>query len=271
MLLEVQNVSKVFQSSSVKIEAIRHLSLSVAEKEFLCIVGPVGCGKTTLINMIAGFEKPTEGKILFQGEEVEGPGPERTVVFQDGTLFPWMTVIQNIEFGLKAQHIPKSEVKKITRRCLSLVGLDEFGHMRPHELSGGMRRKAELARALALNPGVLLMDEPLSSIDACTKQWLQAELLDIWKKERKTVIYVTHDIDEALFFADRIVVFTARPARVKVEFPIRMPKPRDLLSDEILGIKKQLMSHLICMARRELYDPPLRWQSAESTVRGNDS
>jgi len=249
MLLEVRNVSKIFHSSNGSIEAIRNLNLFVADKEFLCIVGPVGCGKTTLINMIAGFEKPTEGKILFRGEEIKGPGPERIVVFQDDALFPWMTVIQNIEFGLKAQKLPKNEIEKITRRYLSLVGLEEFGHMRPHELSGGMRRKAELARALALNPGVLLMDEPLSSIDACTKQWLQAELLNIWKKEKKTVIYVTHDIDEALFLADRIIVFTARPARVKAEFQIRMSKPRDLLSEEILEVKRKLTSQLVCMSR----------------------
>lgn len=246
MFLEIQKVTKVFYSSEKKkpIVAVKDLSLSVPKGEFLCFLGPIGCGKSTLLNMIAGFEKPTEGKIILEGVEVREPGPDRVMVFQQETLFPWMTVLQNIKFGLNFKGLSDNESEERAKEYLSLVGLEKFSHFRPHELSGGMKRKAELARALALDPKLLLMDEPLSSIDAITRVGLLHEILRIWKESKKTIIYVTHNIDEALFLADRIVVLTARPARVKSQIVVRNPKPRDLLSEDIIDLKRRLMEEL---------------------------
>ena len=246
MFLEVQNVTKVFRSSENEkpIVAVKDLSLSVPRGEFLCILGPIGCGKSTLLNMIAGFERPTKGRILLEGKPINGPGPDRVMVFQEETLFPWMTVLENIRFGLRFKGLSEEEAEEEARRYLSLVGLEKFGDFRPHELSGGMKRKAELARALALNPKLLLMDEPLSSIDAISKMSLLQEILKIWEKSKKTIVYVTHNIDEALFLADRIIVLTARPAQVKREVVIHSPKPRDLLGSEMIDLKKQLIEEL---------------------------
>ena len=246
MFLEVQNVTKVFRSSENEkpIVAVKDLSLSVPRGEFLCILGPIGCGKSTLLNMIAGFERPTKGRILLEGKPITGPGPDRVMVFQEETLFPWMTVLENIRFGLRFKGLSEEEAEEEARRYLSLVGLEKFGDFRPHELSGGMKRKAELARALALDPKLLLMDEPLSSIDAISRMSLLQEILRIWEKSRKTIVYVTHNIDEALFLADRIIVLTARPAQVKREVLIHNPKPRDLLGSEMIDLKRQLIEEL---------------------------
>lgn len=246
MFLEVQNVTKVFRSSEGErpIVAVKDLSISVPRGEFLCILGPIGCGKSTLLNMIAGFEKPTKGRILLEGRPVTGPGPDRVMVFQEETLFPWMTVLENVRFGLRFKGLSEEEAEKEARRYLSLVGLEKFQDFRPHELSGGMKRKAELARALALDPKLLLMDEPLSSIDAISRMSLLHEILRIWEKSMKTIIYVTHSIDEVLFLADRIIVLTARPARVKRELIMNSPKPRDLLGSDMIRLKRQLIEEL---------------------------
>ena len=246
MFLEIRNVTKVFRTAENKepIIAVKGLSMGVNKGEFLCIIGPVGCGKSTVLNMIAGFERPTEGKILLEGLEVKGPSTDRIMVFQESTLFPWMTTLQNVEFGLRLKGLSKEEAEKKAKKYLSIMGLENFCHLRPHELSGGMKRKVELARALALEPKLLLMDEPLSSIDAISKQMLMHELLKVWNKHQITIIYVTHDIDEALFLANRIIIFTARPARVKKEVILHKSKSIDI-SDEILHLKKSLMAELV--------------------------
>ena len=247
MFLEIRNVTKVFHTAENKepIIAVKGLNMSVNKGEFLCIIGPVGCGKSTVLNMIAGFERPTEGKILLEGLEVKGPSTDRIMVFQESTLFPWMTTLQNVEFGLRLKGLSEEEAERKAKKYLSIMGLENFCHLRPHELSGGMKRKVELARALALEPKLLLMDEPLSSIDAISKQMLMHELLKVWNKHQITIIYVTHDIDEALFLANRIIVFTARPARVKKEVILHKSKSRDISSDEILRLKKSLMKELV--------------------------
>jgi len=245
MFLEVQNVTKIFRSSEKKsIVAIKNLSLQVSRGELLCILGPIGCGKSTLLNMIAGFEKPTSGRILLEGKEIEGPGPDRVMVFQEESLFPWMTTLDNIMFGLRLKGLSDEESRREAQRYLSLVGLEKFSAFRPHELSGGMKRKAELARALAINPKILLMDEPLSSIDAISRSGLLREILRVWEKTGKTIIYVTHNIDEALYLADRIIVLTARPARVKREIQVDEPRPRDLLSNAMIDLKRSLLREL---------------------------
>jgi len=244
MFLDVQNVMKIFHSSEKSITAIKNLSLHVSKGELLCILGPIGCGKSTLLNMIAGFEKPTSGRILLEGREIEEPGPDRIMVFQEETLFPWMTILNNIMFGLRLKGLSDEESKREARRFLSLVGLERFSTFRPHELSGGMKRKAELARALAINPKILLMDEPLSSIDAVSRANLLREILSVWERTGKTIIYVTHNIDEALYLADRIIVLTARPARIKREIRIDESRPRDLLSNSIINLKRDLLEDL---------------------------
>ncbi|RLG94614.1 nitrate ABC transporter ATP-binding protein [Candidatus Bathyarchaeota archaeon] len=245
MFLEVQNVTKIFRSSEKKsIVAIKDLSLQVSKGELLCILGPIGCGKSTLLNMIAGFEKPTSGRILLEGREIEGPGPDRVMVFQEETLFPWMTILDNIMFGLRLKGLSDEESRREAQRHLSLVGLEKFSAFRPHELSGGMKRKAELARALAIDPKILLMDEPLSSIDAISRAGLLREILRVWERSGKTIIYVTHNIDEALYLADRIIVLTARPARVKSEIQVDEPRPRDLLSNAMIALKRNLLKEL---------------------------
>ncbi|HDM89314.1 MAG TPA: ABC transporter ATP-binding protein [Candidatus Bathyarchaeota archaeon] len=245
MFLEVQNVTKIFRSSEKKsIVAIKDLSLQVSKGELLCILGPIGCGKSTLLNMIAGFEKPTSGRILLEGREIEGPGPDRVMVFQEETLFPWMTILNNIMFGLRLKGLSDEESRREAQRHLSLVGLEKFSDFRPHELSGGMKRKAELARALAIDPKILLMDEPLSSIDAISRAGLLREILRVWERSGKTIIYVTHNIDEALYLADRIIVLTARPARVKRKIQVDEPRPRDLLSNAMIDLKRNLLKEL---------------------------
>ena len=245
MFLEIRDVTKVFRTAENKepIIAVKGLNMNVNKGEFLCIIGPVGCGKSTVLNMIAGFERPTKGKILLEGLEVRGPGTDRIMVFQESTLFPWMTVLQNVEFGLRLKGLTEEATRK-AKKYLSIMGLENFCHLRPHELSGGMKRKVELARALALEPKILLMDEPLSYIDAISKQMLMDEILKMWKRSKITVIYVTHDIDEALLLADRVIIFTSRPARVRTEITLHSPKPRDI-SDDILHLKKSLMKELI--------------------------
>jgi len=202
--------------------AIEAIDLVIHEGEFLTIVGPSGCGKSTLLDLLAGLSTPTRGRILIDGREVTGPGLDRGIVFQQYALFPWKTARGNIEFGLEAKGVPRSEWKALTDHYLELVGLQNFGDRYPHELSGGMKQRVAIARSLAFNPDVLLMDEPFAALDAQTREMLQTELLRIWEKTKKTIIFITHGIDEAVYLGQRVVVLTPNPGRVKqiVEVPL---------------------------------------------------
>jgi len=245
-ILAVRSVSKTFQSSNIV--ALDEINLKAEKNEFLCILGPNGCGKTTLLNLIAGFKPyfpPTRGEILINGDPISGPGSDRVMVFQQDTLFPWLSVQDNIEFGLKIEGVPKSERHEVSEHYLKLMELEEFKHKHPFQLSGGMCRKTELARALALKPDILLLDEPFAQVDALTRLSLQEELLRVSQLEKRTTIHVTHSIQEAIFLGDRICVMTKRPGRIKEEVRVELPSPRkwaNLLSERKFA---GLHSHLV--------------------------
>ncbi|MDY6878953.1 MAG: ABC transporter ATP-binding protein [Desulfatiglans sp.] len=247
MIVECRDISKIYlyPKEHMGRYALRDVTISVEEKEFVCIIGPNGCGKSTLLHMIAGLEKPTQGRILVHGRPLNGPSPNRGVVFQEPSLFPWQSVLGNIGFGLKAQGVPRRDRDKISRHYLDLVGLRGFDHARPHELSGGMRQKAAIARTLALEPDILLMDEPFGSLDEQTKLRLDVELLNIWKEEKRTVIFVTHSIEEAILLADRIVLLTERPGTIQKQLILSMPRPRNLFDPGVSKIRQDLLEHLI--------------------------
>lgn len=225
--LVLDRVEKVY--GGVRGEPVRALSgvsFQVEDGEFCSVVGPSGCGKTTLLHIIAGFEQPTSGCVKVDGKGVGGPGWQRTVVFQDYALFSWMTVVQNIAFGLEMKRVPGPEREQRVREYVKLVGLTGFEHRYPHELSGGMRQRVCLARALAVDPDILLMDEPFAALDAQTREYMQDELVRIWQRERKTIVFVTHSIDEAVKLSDRIVVLSGRPGRVKANITVDLGRPR---------------------------------------------
>lgn len=208
------------------VTAIEDVSLEVSKGEFVAIVGPSGCGKTTLINIVAGFMSPTRGEVLLSGRSIQGPGPDRGVVFQSFALFPWKTVLDNVGFGLKMRGIAKAERDRIAREYISLVGIDGFERRYPHELSGGMQQRVGVARVLANQPDVMLMDEPFASVDAQTRMTLQEELTRIWEAKRPTILFVTHDVGEAVFLANRVVVLDPRPGRVREVVNVEVPRPR---------------------------------------------
>jgi NitT/TauT family transport system ATP-binding protein len=229
-IVELQAVSKSFyktiKHSSTELKALTDVTLSIRENEFISIIGPSGCGKTTLLKMIDGLLPYDSGEILIKGRKVTAPGPERAVVFQTFALLPWRTVLANVEFSLELRRVPKEERARTAREYIKRVGLADFENHYPHELSGGMQQRAGLARALAVNPMILLMDEPFGSVDAQTRQLLQEELLELWQREQKTVIFVTHSMDEAVYLSDRVVVMTPRPGRVAEILDVPLPRPR---------------------------------------------
>ena len=243
--IEVRNVSLFYDTPAGKVEAVRAASFSAAPSEFVCLVGPSGCGKTTLLNMVAGFFAPSGGEILIGGRPVSGQGLDRGIVFQDfAQLFPWRTALENVAFGLEMKNVPRPERERIALEQLRLVRLEKFAHAYPHHLSGGMQQRVAIARALAYNPGVLLMDEPFAALDAMTRDEMQRLLAEVWRATRKTVVYVTHNVAEAVYLADRVVVMSAHPGRVKAVVSIRLPRPRDPLSVEFLAHQRELLSHL---------------------------
>src|SRR6201987_885087 len=243
--IELRNITLEYESADSPVTALQGVSFSVEPAEFLCVVGQSGCGKTTMLNIVAGFLKPTKGGILIGGKAVTGKGLDRGVVFQDfAQLFPWRTAQRNVEFGLEMKGIAKDEREEIALRFLRLVNLEKFARSSPHELSGGMQQRVAIARALAYNPAVLLMDEPFAALDALTREEMQRLLAEVWRTTRKTVIYVTHNVAEAVFLADRVVVMTPHPGMVKTEIRIPLGWPRDPLSVEFLDCQKQLMRHL---------------------------
>jgi NitT/TauT family transport system ATP-binding protein len=243
--IEIRDVSLVYDTPAGRVTGLQNASFDIAQSEFLCIVGPSGCGKSTLLNIIAGFLPPSAGEIRIGGKAVSGHGMDRGIVFQDfAQLFPWRTALGNVVFGLEMKGMPKPEREEIALQQLRLVKLEKFVGAYPHHLSGGMQQRVAIARALAYNPAVLLMDEPFAALDALTRDDMQRLLADVWRETRKTVIYVTHNVAEAVYLADRVVVMTPHPGTVKTEIAIKLPRPRDPLSVEFLDYQKELLRHL---------------------------
>jgi NitT/TauT family transport system ATP-binding protein len=244
--IELRNISLQYESVENSVTALQDVSFGVEAAEFLCVVGQSGCGKTTMLNIVAGFLKPTQGEILISGKTVTGKGLDRGIVFQDfAQLFPWRTAQRNIEFGLEMKGIVKEERAEIALRFLRLVNLEKFARSYPHELSGGMQQRVAIARALAYNPAVLLMDEPFAALDALTREEMQRFLVDVWRETKKTVVYVTHNVAEAVYLADRVIVFSPHPGTVKAQVKITLPRPRDTLSVEFLEYQKEIVSHIV--------------------------
>jgi NitT/TauT family transport system ATP-binding protein len=243
-MIEIESVSKRFDVDAGEVIALSDTTGRIAEGEFVCLLGPSGCGKSTLLNIVAGLIPASGGTIRINGKAVTGPGPDRAFVFQDYALFPWMTVAENVEFGLEARGVMPEQRREVSRELLQVVGLTQFGDKYPHHLSGGMKQRVSIARALAVDPQVLLMDEPFGALDAQTRFVMQEELLRIWRTYKKTVLFVTHSIDEALFLADRILVMTARPGRVKAEIKVEQERPRDLTHIDITALRQQALALL---------------------------
>ena len=243
--IEVRDVSLVYDTPAGRVTGVERASFDIEQSEFVCLVGPSGCGKSTLLNIIAGFLAPTSGEIRIGGKAVTGRGMDRGVVFQDfAQLFPWRTALRNVAFGLEMKGVPRPEREKIALEQLQLVKLEKFANAYPHHLSGGMQQRVAIARALAYNPSVLLMDEPFAALDALTRDDMQRLLSEVWRATRKTVVYVTHNVAEAVYLADRVVVMTPHPGTVKAQVAIRLPRPRDPLSVEFLEYQKELLRHL---------------------------
>ena len=250
--LAIENVSKNFRSASGPILALDRVSLNVAEGEFVCLVGASGCGKTTLLNIIAGLEKPDTGMVLADGKPVTGPGRERLVMFQEPALFPWLDVFGNVLFGLKLKpNLRNKDRRDVAKYYLELVGLSRFDHANIHELSGGMKQRVSLARALAPNPRVLLMDEPFAALDALTREQLYGDIQEIWKARRKTIVFVTHNVREAACLGDRVLLFSPHPGRVQEEFTINLPRPRDINSVDLAAHATRITKALKSVGKTE--------------------
>ena len=226
--LEASGVTKRYERGGKSLPIVEIAEFAVREGEFITVIGPSGCGKSTFLHIVGGFIAPESGSIRVYGKEVSGPGPDRGMMFQEFSLFPWKSVAGNIAWGLEAQGFGKEKIDEVVARQLAMIGLTEFRNHYPAELSGGMKQRTALARVLAFDPKVLLMDEPFGALDAQTREQMQEELMSLWERTRKTVVFVTHDIDEAVFLADRVVVLTARPARIREEVKIDLPRPRDI-------------------------------------------
>ena len=239
----LDRVSKEFHGSSGAVVALDGIQFSIAENEIVTVVGPSGCGKTTLMNIIAGIESPTSGEVRVDGAVVDGPSPARGVIFQQYALFPWLTARKNVEFGLRIKGVPRRERRSIAEHYLDLVGLLNAADKVPKELSGGMKQRCAVARAYAVNPSILLMDEPYGALDALTKVTLQDQLLQTWSKERKTIFFITHDVDEAVYLGHRVLVLAAHPGRIRDVVDVDLPFPRDeetRLSQEFTALRKRV-------------------------------
>jgi NitT/TauT family transport system ATP-binding protein len=250
VILEVKGLGKEFETPTGTVTALKDINFKTHKREFVCVIGPSGCGKSTLIRILAGLETPSSGQMLLDGKEVHGPGPDRGMVFQGYTLFPWLTVKKNVMFGLQMSGHTKETSEEEALQWIDLVGLSKFANSYPHQLSGGMKQRVAIARALANQPRILLMDEPFGALDAQTRAKMQAYLMEIWKNIDITVLFITHDLDEAIYLADRILVLKAHPGEVQelIEVPVPQPRsPEQLLSPEFLATKKRL---------EELIHPP---------------
>ena len=246
------NLQKSYGSDSKAVEAVRDFSLEIETGEFICIIGPSGCGKSTILNMLAGFELPDKGKIMFEGVEVTSPGPERGMVFQDYGLFPWLTVRKNIEFGLKESGLTRLQARERGQKWIDLIGLTDFADSLPNTLSGGMRQRVGMARALVMEPAVLLLDEPFSALDYLTRLIWQREMETIWLRTKTTVLFVTHSVEEALMLGSRVIVMTSRPTRTKEVIEVNLSRPRDSTSDEFNHLKRKILDSVIVEAEVEM-------------------
>ncbi len=244
--LHVENVSKTFSSNGHLIEALRPVDLKVANGEFVCFLGPSGCGKSTLLSIIAGLQEPTTGKVWSNGKQVKGPDTDRILLFQEAALFPWLDVQRNIEFGLRQAGIRARERAAIAHKFIETVHLKGFERSSVHQLSGGMRQRAAIARALAIDPAMLLMDEPFGALDAFTRDRLHTELEAIWAETHKTILFVTHNVREAVALGDRVVVFAPRPGRIVREFRIDLPRPRSLEDHNLVDQSAEILHVLRC-------------------------
>lgn len=258
MYLTLNSVNKRFDGANNRgrhqKETLKDISFEAAQGEFLCIVGPSGCRKSTLLNLVAGLVRPTSGEIVLDGKKITGPGAERAVMFQEAALYPWLNVIENVIFGLQATGCPKARQKEIAERYLKMVRLWNYREYPIHQISGGMKQRAALARALAMDSKLLLMDEPFSALDKQTIHILRAELEAIWETNKKTVLYVTHSVEEAVYFADRVIVMAENPGRVKEIIPIPITRPRDIEDAKFIALRKEILSQVQLSA----------WKSAEN-------
>jgi len=238
--IQISNVHKIFSSGGREVVALNAINIDIKPGEFICLLGPSGCGKSTLLNAVAGFSLPTTGSILVDGKPVLAPGPDRGMVFQEYALFPWMTVADNVAFGLEIKKMPKAQIREKVGSLLEMLNLQDFRDRYPKDLSGGMRQRVAIARVLALDSPIMLMDEPFGALDSLTRRNLQDELLRIWTEFKKTIIFVTHSIEESIYLADRILVMTYRPGTIKRDVRVTMPRPRDPSSVEFNNLKKEL-------------------------------
>jgi NitT/TauT family transport system ATP-binding protein len=241
--LELRGISHAFELSEQPLPVLDDIGFSVEPGEFVALLGPSGCGKSTLLRIVAGLDRPTKGAALADGQRIEGPHPWRVVVFQDPTLFPWRTVSQNVALGLEAQGLLKSRRERVDQ-ALRLVGLDEFGAVYPHQLSGGMAQRAALARALVNDPRLLILDEPLGRLDSLTRLAMQTEIIDLWRRAGFTVLLVTHDVEEALFLATRVIVLSSRPARLIADIAVERPYPRHRGEPYLVELRRQILDLL---------------------------
>ena len=239
--LDKTYVSESRAGALTQTHALSGIDLTIAQGEFICIVGASGCGKSTLLRIVAGFEALSAGELYVMGRTPAGPGPDRGMVFQDYALFPWLSVAQNIAYGPRQARLPKAKVAELTERYLDMVGLQKFRNRYPHELSGGMKQRVAIARVLANDPAVILMDEPFGALDAFTRSGLQESLLHIWEQARKTILFITHSVDEAVFLADRVIVLSPHPGRLKLELAVDLARPRDIASVEFNHLKRILL------------------------------
>ena len=247
-ILTIRGVTKRFSVGDGELEALAPVDLSIPTGEFVCMIGASGCGKSTLLRIIAGFEEPTTGNVAMYGKAITGPGSDRGMVFQDYALFPWMTVSQNVSFGPRQRQWPREELARTADEFVRMVGLERFADRYPNQLSGGMKQRVAIARVLANDASILLMDEPFGALDALTREQLQNELLQIWKRTGVTTIFVTHSVEEAVLLADRVLVMSAGPGRIDSDFRIDLPRPRDVSSPEFNALRRdiarRLTSHL---------------------------
>jgi NitT/TauT family transport system ATP-binding protein len=243
--IQLRSVSLVYNSRDTQLVALNNVSTNIESGEFVCLVGPSGCGKSTTLNIVAGFLKPTRGQVMVDGKVVHGHGMDRGVVFQEYALFPWRTAVQNVEFGLEMKNVPARERREAAMNHLRMVKLERFANTYPHHLSGGMKQRVAIARALAYDPKVLLLDEPFGALDALTREELQALVVDLWQQTGKTVLYVTHNLAEAVYLSDRTIVLTPQPGTIKADVRIDLPRPRDALTVDFIEHQRRLTELIV--------------------------